>query len=243
MAAGFVAPDRLARFRSLGMSGVTSLATHEWNFEAAAALLATAGRMEALVRQAMSEQLATYATSRGEEHWSASIAFDSHEARVLRRAVRQCQGRGDVSISLHGICEHMPLGFWLQLVSGRYHTRLWVPALMSGFPNLTGNVSARREQLHDALNRAVSFRNLAAHLHPLHSFSADEVIEPFAAVAAAIHPEVAAWLTGSSRIAQVWSSLPRGTDAVIPWQSGVSDEFADLDERRQTLEGSPLNSE
>ena len=205
----------------------SSLAVHEWNFKAAAAVVATAGRMEVLVRRAVGQQLAELGRARGSENWPSSLPLDAHELRTIRWAQRHVGGYRDVTESTMLVVEHVPLGFWLHLVSRRYHTRLWIPGLAKAFPQIPGSASTRREAIHLALSRAVHFRNLAAHLHPLHDFNADAVLQPFSAVAAAIHPEAAVWLTESSCIARVWSSRPTQQAEGIPRQSDVSATVAE----------------
>ena len=209
---------RLERWSIPGASLAATVAIHEWNFDAAAAVLATASRMEVLVRQAVSDALTELGHKRGNEHWSSSLPFEANERRTLSWAQRHVSHAGDGG-SAHLIEEYLPLGFWLQLVSNRYHTRLWVPGLSNAFPNLAGYAASRRESLHEHLKQALRLRNLAAHLHPLHSFEAREILSPFHLVAAAIDPRAAAWLSRSSRVDAVWGWRPRGPLHEVPEQS------------------------
>lgn len=241
--AALVGSQRLARFAQSTTPAASRHGLHEWNFNAAAAVLATAGRMEILVRRAASVQLTAISRARGSEHWSLGLALDAHELRTIRWAQRHVDETSDSVESSCLLEEHLPMGFWLQLVTNRYHTRLWVPGLAKAFPHIPRSAGERREALHWALSRSVALRNLAAHFHPLHSFHAEEVLQPFAAVAAAIHPEAAEWLAESSRIAQVWSSLPGGQVNRIPGQPTVTEAVTDSCCRLQSTEGSPLRSE
>jgi hypothetical protein len=204
----FVSAARLARFSMPAVQSFITSEMHEWNFRAAGEVLATAGRMEVVLRQSACEQLTRLSESRGSECWPLDLDFDGHESRVIRRALKQTSGIDGSACHSDLVAEYVPLGFWLQLLSNRYHTRLWVPGLKEGFPHLLGSSSSPRETLHGLLGRAVSLRNLAAHLHPLFSLEAPQVLEPFHSVAQAIHPSAAAWISESSQIGEIWLSRP-----------------------------------
>ena len=215
----FVSPSRLARFSILAVQGSIAKEMHEWNFRAAGEILATAGRMEVLVRHAAGLQLTRLAEVRGSRYWPLTLEFDDHETRVIRRAYKQAASIADLPHDAYLVAENVPLGFWLQLLSSRYHTRLWVPGLNRGFLNLEGSASVRRESLHCSLERAVLLRNLAAHVQPLHLLQPEEVLEPFRAVAGAIDPAAALWVVQSSRLFDVWDSRPTAESPQIPTQT------------------------
>jgi hypothetical protein len=202
----FVGAERLSRFASNGQMNAPLL--HEWNFAAAAAVLATSGRMEVLIRRAVGVHLASLTSESESGNWVFNLPLDSNELRTLHWAQRHVADNGNSLELASRVLEHVPLGFWLQLVTNRYHTRLWVPGLARAFPNLPGAATMRRETLHQLLRQAVDLRNLAAHLHPLFSLEAPQVLEPFHSVAQAIHPSAAAWISESSQIGEIWLSRP-----------------------------------
>ena len=216
---------------------------HEWNFAAAAAVMATAGRMEILLRRPAGVHLASLACVNQSANWVLDLPLDSHELRTLQWAQRHVSDVGDSREWANRVFEHVPLGFWLQLLTNRYHTRLWVPGLARAFPYIPGSVTIRRETLHRFLRQAVDLRNLAAHLHPLFSLDAAQVLEPFHAVAKAIDPNAAAWISESSQIGEIWSSRPTVQEEIIPRQSGLAEEAAEPFGSMQTTEGNPLSSE
>ena len=214
-----VGAQRLARFTAAGFLASIGTAMHEWNFRAAGAILATAGRMEVLVRHAVSEQLTNLGLASGSTNWPLGVPLDPHESRVIRRAYKETSETGHAPIKPEEVVEQVPLGFWLQLMSNRYHTRLWVPAIRHGFPHLPGTATEGREAMRAWLERAVSLRNLAAHVHPLHVLDPKDAIEPFEFVAAAISSEAAEWVVESSQISQVWGARPAPDSARIPPQN------------------------
>ena len=203
---------------------------HEWNFQAAGEILATAGRMEVVLRQAACLHLTRLSEVRGSRYWPLNLEFDEHESRVIRRALKQSSAVDGMTPEPDLVAEYVPLGFWLQLLSNRYHTRLWVPGLNRGFPNLAGSASLRREALHGSLERAVLLRNLAAHLHPLHLLRPEEVLDPFRAVAAAIDSAAVRWVVQSSRIPKVWDARPNAHSTLVPTQNQRRATGATLDE-------------
>ena len=203
---------------------------HEWNFQAAGEILATAGRMEVVLRNAACRHLTRLSEIHGSRYWPLNLEFDEHEARVIRRALKQRSAVDGLTHDSYLVAEYVPLGFWLQLLSNRYHTRLWVPGLNRGFPNLAGSASLRREALHASLERAVSLRNLAAHLHPLHVLQSEEALEPFRAVADAIDPAAVRWVAQGSRIPEVWDARPNSCSLLAPTQNRPSEPDASRDE-------------
>lgn len=219
----FVSVERLARFSTPAVQSFITNEIHEWNFRAAGEVLATAGRMEVVLRQSVCEQLTRLSESRGSGCWPLDLDFDGHESRVIRRALKQSSVAEGSACQSDLVAEYVPLGFWLQLLSSRYHTRLWVPGLNKAFPHLGDPLSSLRETLHGLLERAVSLRNLAAHLHPLHWLQPEKALEPFSAVAAAIDPAAAAWVVHNSRILNIWNSRPSAYSTQIPTQSPRDD--------------------
>lgn len=66
-------------------------------------------------------------------------------------------------LSSFDVIRRLPMGFWLQLLSRKYESILWAPALWHAFPSWEGR---SRRSIHEQIMTVWSLRNQIAHHEP-----------------------------------------------------------------------------
>jgi hypothetical protein len=65
-------------------------------------------------------------------------------------------------MSADDVVAQLTFGFWISLISGRYHRSLWIPTLHRVF------LGATRGVLHEDFQKILSLRNRIMHHEPIH---------------------------------------------------------------------------
>ncbi len=78
------------------------------------------------------------------------------------RRLRDAQADSPV-VTKFEVIKRLPMGFWLQLLSKKYESILWAPALWHSFPAWEGRT---RKSIHDEVTSVWRLRNQIAHHEP-----------------------------------------------------------------------------
>jgi hypothetical protein len=184
-----------------------AFALYEWNIEVSAAAMSMTAMVEVLVRNALDEQMRKWADERGAVDWLATAPLDDRGRRdVVKARGRASRGR---RAATHGhVVAELSLGFWRYLVSRRYLTSLWIPALQHAFPHRTDDANRRQRSVEQDLDQLLFLRNRAAHHEPLHRRDLTADLDRAKALAAGIDPTAHAWLTGRETLSDVLRHRP-----------------------------------
>lgn len=183
-----------------------TFALYEWNIAASSAALGLAAMVEVVVRNALDQQLLQWAERRSKP-WFDLVPVDQKGKDDIATARRRARRPG--KRELHGkVIAELNLGFWRYLVASRYLTTLWTPALHKAFPYGHKDVTTRRAEVEERLQRLAFVRNRAAHHEPIHR--RDLLTDHEAAV------ELVGWICpDSARWIDLRSGVP-GISAVRP---------------------------
>jgi hypothetical protein len=130
-----------------------------WNLEVAAAFVVPLNRLELALRNALHR---TLATTFSRSDWWQSAHLDNNGKRKVAEAKRQLAQLQQRPAAADDVVAQLTFGFWISLMSGRYHRTLWVPALHRVFPG------AARRALHQDFSNIVVLRNRIMHHEPIH---------------------------------------------------------------------------
>ncbi|WP_246170261.1 hypothetical protein [Pseudonocardia hierapolitana] len=125
----------------------------------AAAFVVPLNRLELALRNALHRRLATRFSR---PDWWRSAPLNENGRRKVAEAKRnlvRLQQRPEVP---DDVVAQLTLGFWVSLLSGRYHRTLWTPALHRVFPG------ADRGALHQDYDNVLVLRNRIMHHEPIH---------------------------------------------------------------------------
>lgn len=130
-----------------------------WNLEVAAAFVVPLNRLELALRNALHSSLAAKFSR---QDWWHSAPLDVNGRRKVadaKRQLAQLQRRPEVP---DDVVAQLTFGFWVSLISSRYHRTLWTPALHRVFPG------AARRALHQDFSNVLVLRNRIMHHEPIH---------------------------------------------------------------------------
>lgn len=180
---------------------------YEWNIDVAGAALSLTAMIEVLVRNALDRQMRAWGSSRGHEDWFDAAPLDRQGRDDLVKArARAARGR---TLVTHGhVVAELNFGFWRFLMSRRYLTSLWVPALRHAFPHAPGDARTAQRTLEGHAQQLVYLRNRAAHHEPLHRRDLRRDLERSLMLAGAIHPTAHDWIIQKQEITRVLSRRP-----------------------------------
>ncbi|GAB3799055.1 hypothetical protein [Micromonospora zhanjiangensis] len=206
-----LSPERLGPYKvACGGDLRAALALYRWNVEVTAALSATLGHVEVLLRNALHCELEAWsARTFGEPRWylnprSSALphgflfaeALDDiakARARAVRNGRPETPGR---------VVAELNLGFWRFLLARRYDRGLWHPCLHKAFPR------QRRVAVFDAVGLLHKARNRMAHHEPMFNRSLVSLYQTSLQVADWICPTSRRWVEQGSRVTTVLTARP-----------------------------------
>jgi len=182
-----------------------------WNIAISSSLWGNFHLLEVSLRNLMSREI-TIATGRT-DWWSSNIAFDEDTKIIIQKAVTSAKKRHPHSLEHGHVVAEFGLGFWVVLLSNRYHARLWEPILRKSFSDFNG----RRKDIHRALEQLRKLRNRVAHHEPIYNRNLADDYKLIQWLLGLMDPEVGQWINSQSRfvrlfeIKQSWISGSAGT--------------------------------
>jgi hypothetical protein len=91
--------------------------------------------------------------------------FVSEPRQLMSAEINRLRGAQDDSpgVTKFEVIRRLPMGFWLQLLSKKYESTLWAPALWHSFPAWEGR---SRKSIHEEATAVWQLRNRIAHHEP-----------------------------------------------------------------------------
>ncbi len=109
----------------------------------------------------------------------------------------------------HGrIVAELSFGFWRFLLSRRYLTTLWIPALQNAFPNTDLDANSLQRSIENDDQQLHFLRNRAAHHEPLLRRDLHDDLERARRVMTCISPVARNWLDERQLISDVVAQRP-----------------------------------
>jgi hypothetical protein len=195
---------RIAPYRRLAGAALPgALKLYAWNGELAAAWWTVISDVEILIRNAMNDQLVSWAKAKyGDPRWyldhGGVLSFEAREAiqSARRRATRD--GRPE---AMGQVVTGLSFGFWRFLLTARYERSLWIPALRKSFPGLIGR--GMRAEVHQGMFALHELRNRIAHHEPIHNRPLEDLHGVALRVAAWVCRDTATWIQVRSRVPEL----------------------------------------
>lgn len=127
--------ERLATYLKASNDDLTAaLQPYNWNIDVTTAALAMTAMVEVPLRNVLDHQLTCWAHRRGSHSWFDLAPLDTQGRRDLAKATQRA-GAGRRQPTHGRIVAELSFGFWRFLLSRRYLTTLWIPALQNAFTN------------------------------------------------------------------------------------------------------------
>lgn len=130
-----------------------------WNLEVAAAFVVPLNRLELALRNALHRSLTTRFSR---PDWWRSAPLNENGRRKIAEAKQNLARLQRRPEAPDDVVAQLTFGFWVSLLSGRYHRTLWTPALHRVFPR------AQRGALHQDYDNVRVLRNRIMHHEPIH---------------------------------------------------------------------------
>ena len=182
---------------------------YEWNMRASAGVLTTTAMVEVVIRNAMDEQLTRWAERcRPGQSWFDVAPLDTRGRSDVSIARGRATRRGQFREAHGKVIAELPLGFWRYLVTWRYHTSLWVPALAAAFPRGAKDLRRRLDATEHHLQRLMFVRNRAAHHEPIHGRDLARDLAAAVELVDWVCPHATAWVAARSPLGQLIRERP-----------------------------------
>lgn len=193
-----------------------ALLLYEWNIEASAAVIATTGMVEVIVRNALDQNLSSWASERQASSWFDIVPLDQRGAGDVARARDRATRNGRVPERHGKVVAELSFGFWRYLTASRYHAALWVPTLHKAFPYGDEDIRERRMRVERYLSNLMLVRNRAAHHEPIHRRNLPADLRAAIKLTSWVHPDAGAWVADRSRMDSVMRDRPQGYPVTPP---------------------------
>jgi hypothetical protein len=123
--------------------------------------------------------------------------YDTINSRTLKNLKQKVSSESnDRLLDPNDLDSQLPFGFWIGLLSNRYHQSLWVPILNKSFPNLNQN----RADIHKNLYAVLRLRNRIAHHEPIFDLDLLLLSDNIRNVLGLLDSNKETWLKKNSRV-------------------------------------------
>jgi hypothetical protein len=155
-----ISKERISTYEQ-AVSGDTpaALELYIWNTEISSAFYVPLQGLEVTLRNSLHRHLSKKFSR---PDWYDALTLDPKDQQEIEQAkikVRSMHGRTDPP---HMVAE-LSFGFWLSLLTKKYHGILWIPVLHKAFPN----ARLKCTQVHSSLDHLRILRNRIAHHEPI----------------------------------------------------------------------------
>ncbi len=155
-----LSPERLGRYETaVNFDTESALKLYIWNSEISAAFYTPLQGLEVCLRNALHYQLSH---KYQQTNWFDIAPLHGSALKKLDEAKASVANKHGLVHAPHVVAE-LSFGFWLSLLSRKYHGTLWVPALHKAFPY----ARLKPSQIHSTLDHLRVFRNRIAHHEPI----------------------------------------------------------------------------
>ena len=132
-----------------------------WNIEISGAFWGSFNLLEVALRNSIHQQLIV--KTGHPDWWDQPTMLHLNERLILEKVKEKFIEKG-IEFDAGDLISELGLGFWVALLSNKYHQALWVNSLENAFPGYSG----RRNQLYMDLDRLRKLRNRIAHHEPIY---------------------------------------------------------------------------
>ena len=164
-----------------------------WNIEISGAFWGSFNLLEITLRNSIHEQLVKMTSDIN--WWARSDILHLNERLIVEKVKVKLIGK-DVDFVAGNLISELGLGFWVALLSKKYHQALWVDSLENAFPGYSG----RRSQLYSDLDRLRKLRNRIAHHEPIYRRDLSKDQESICEILGFLNHEVEKLLRKLSRV-------------------------------------------
>ncbi|WP_250009627.1 hypothetical protein [Actinoplanes sp. M2I2] len=202
-----ISPERLAPYAdATGGDPEAALQLYTWNADVSAALAATLGHVEVVLRNALHESLTNWSEAEfAESKWYLD-AGGLLQARAVKdiRVARERAGRNGRRSETPGrVVAELNFGFWRYLLASYYDATLWRQALYEAFPG-----QARRRIIQDAVEVLHLSRNRLAHHEPMFNRPVDDIRITALELAGWICPVSRTWIERRCSVSRLLGRRP-----------------------------------
>lgn len=200
-----LSPERLARYiKEVGGDKIDALRRYGENTALSEAFYTPLHGLEISLRNSLNRQLAVKFGA----DWfgAAKVPVLQHPATKMLQEAHDRLRKQHKTITQGGIVAELNFGFWITILSNRYETDLWRPALRHSFPYRPRGTE--RKHIHVLLDHIRRLRNRIAHHEPIldHKLANDH--NNILQVTFWICPDTADWIDAYSRVPTLLSSDP-----------------------------------
>lgn len=187
------------RFRGYLAAGdgdvAAAIALYRWNVEVSAAFVIPLHWVEVAVRNAMHARLIGH-TGRV-DWWAAGVALDDNGLRRVADARGTLRRLGKDADVVDSVVAELSFGFWVSLLSSRYHRTIWVPALSRVFPGRS------RRDVHEDYRHVLVLRNRIMHGEPIHGRHLEADYETLCRLLGRLSPDALMEVTRNEQVREV----------------------------------------
>lgn len=184
-----------------------ALKLYDWNIDLAASALSLTAMVEITLRNALDAQMVEWAKTRSAEPWWEVAPLDPQGKKDVAAAIRRAR-RGGRQLTHGAVVAELNFGFWRYLMSRKYLTTLWIPALHRAFPGTRLDANAAQRCLERDVQTLLFLRNRAAHHEPLLRRDLADDLSRARRVMDAVDPVALTWLSTRERLSTTAAARP-----------------------------------
>lgn len=181
---------RLQRYLNIAGGDLEkALEIHNWNTALASSFHLPLQIFELLFRNSLNDALTLKYT---QTWYDVRFADFDPTAQATIIAAKDYLTKQRRVITPSCVIAQLTFGFWAALLTKKYETRFWIPAVKQAFPYAPSPVM--RKTTFDALDQIRNLRNRIAHHEPIYTHDLIGELSHVCLVASWICPDTAAWI-------------------------------------------------
>ncbi len=174
-----------------------ALRLYVWNIAISSSLWGSFHLLEISLRNVLHSELSSYFGT--EDWWNSELNFHADTRQQMDRSINAANKKHGVNFSPSHVVAEFSFAFWIDLLSNRYHERLWKHILSKGF----SPQEARRRDIHKALEQLRKLRNRIAHHEPIFERPLQDDLKLLNWILGMIDVDIRDWALSKSRTAQL----------------------------------------
>ena len=182
---------------------VEAFQLYAWNAIVSAAFYVPLQGLEVTLRNALHRALTQRFGAQWYDRLSPSL---SHPSQSLIAGAKATVSKSRKPLTSSRVVAELSFGFWVTLLSGKYHNTLWTPALYQAFPHVPPGVP--RKHVHQPLDYLRLLRNRIAHHEPIFRRHLQKDYERILELIGWMSLEKAAWVAHHNTVETILADKP-----------------------------------
>lgn len=187
-----------------------ALRLYVWNIAISSAFWGSFHVLEVSLRNVLQAELVR--SFKRDDWWNSEVRLHMDTKASIDKAVKAAQKKHKEQILPGHVIAEFSFTFWIDLLSNRYHERLWGTTLSGAFLP----IQVHRKDLHRALEQLRKLRNRIAHHEPIYDRILEDDLKLIKWIIGLADYEIGEWSSERSQVSRLLAERNRRIEGSLP---------------------------